>query len=73
MNNMPYPFMPDMNMMNPPYQFNNKIMELEERINQLNREVRRLEHRVNQLEKKNQPHISKTNVDDSDDSGIYMM
>lgn len=78
MNNMSYPFIPDMSMMNSPlsynpYQPNNKMIQLEEQINRLNRDIKRLEHRVNILEKKNQPHISKTNVDDQDDSGIYMM
>lgn len=78
MNNMSYPFIPDMSMMNPPFSYNqnhpnSKIMQLEEQMNRLNRDIRRLEHRVNMLEKKNQPHVSKTNVDDQDDSGIYMM
>lgn len=74
MNNMAYPYIPDINVMNSPFPYNpNKSMELEERLNRLTREVKRLEHRVNMLEKKNQPYISKTNVDDNNDSGIYMM
>ncbi len=78
MNNMPYPFIPDINMMNPSFSYNqnhpnNTVAQLEEQIHRLNRDMRRLEHRVNLLEKKNQPHISKTSMDDHDDSGIYMM
>lgn len=77
MNNIPYLFMPDMNMMNTmspynPNYHNNDMMELIERVNKLSRDVRKLERRVSQLEKKNQPYVKKTNVDD-DDSGIYMM
>lgn len=75
MNNMPYPFMPDINMINPAFPYppnsNNKVMELEEQVNRLNREVKRLEHRVNKLEKKHQLYVSKE--EDADDTGIYMM
>ena len=46
MNNMPYPFMPDFNMMNQGFQYN-KISELEQRVNRLERELHRLEKKVN--------------------------
>lgn len=78
MNNMPYLFIPDMSAMNSMSFYNspnnsNIIMDLAEQVNRLNRDVRRLERRLNQLEKKSQPHIKKANIDDNDDSGMYMM
>lgn len=73
MNNMPYPFMPDANMMNLPYQQNN-IMELEQRVIRLERELHRLEKKVSNLEHKNpRPLISTPNNDSNDSSSMYMV
>lgn len=73
MNNMQYPFMPDYNMMNLPYQYNN-FMELEQRITKLERELHRLERKVSNLEHKNPiPLISTPNNDSNDNSSMYMV
>ena len=73
MNNMPYPYMPDANMMNLPYQYQN-IMGLEQRVTKLERELHRLEKKVSNLEQKNPiPLISTPNDDSSDSSSMYMV
>lgn len=73
MNNMPYPFMPDANMMNIPYQYG-KIPELEQRISKLEREVRKIQRTINNIDIESQkPLTSKKEVNLDDDDGIYMM
>ncbi len=70
---MSYPFMPDMNMMNLPYQYN-KIAELEQRINKIEREVHRLERKMTNIENKNpRPLVSTPNNDSNDNSSMYMV
>ena len=70
MNNMPYPFMPDFNMMNRGFQYN-KISELEQRVNRLERELHRLEKKVNTYEYK--PLVSTKDNNPNDEGGIYMV
>ena len=72
MNNMPYQFMPDTNMMNIPYQYN-KIMELDNRVSRLERQLQRIEHKVMTTNKNKLPLTSKDETDLDDIDGIYMM
>lgn len=68
MNQMSYPFMPDINTPNPlnPY---NQMLQLEQRVQKLERDVAMLKKQVNK--KKEQPLTSKSEFDL--DNGIYMM
>ena len=68
MNQMSYPFMPDINT---PNQFNpyNQMLQLEQRVQKLERDVAMLKKQVNK--KKEQPLTSKSELDL--DNGIYMM
>lgn len=72
MNNMPFPYMPDMNMMGGSYQYQ-KIAELEQKIDRLERQMRRLEKKVSELEEKNPKPISSTPNEANDNSSIYMV
>lgn len=71
MNQMSYPFMPDINTTNIYYHYN-KILELEQRIQKLEREVNILKNRLNKKSKP-QPLTSKSEIDLEEDNGIYMM
>lgn len=67
-NNMPYQYMPDPNLLK--FDYNNRIMIIEQHLNKLEREVKRLEHRIKILENNKQPSISLTKDDNND---MYMM
>lgn len=71
MNQMSYPFMPDINTTNVFFHYN-KILELEQRIQQLEREVVRLKNKIN-VQSKPVPLTSKSETDLEKDDGIYMM
>ena len=66
MNQMSYPFMPDINNQFNPY---NQMLQLEQRVQKLERDVAMLKKQVNK--KKEQPLTSKSEFDL--DNGIYMM
>lgn len=71
MNQMSYPFMPDVNTTNVFYHYN-KVVELEQRIQRLEREVTMLKNKINKKTKP-QPLTSKSEIDLENDNGIYMM
>lgn len=73
MNNMSYPYIPNMSMMNLPYQYN-VLKELEERLNRLEREVRRLERKIGNNEQKTPKTFTSTpNIKGNDNSDFYMV